>query len=45
MYYTTVNNFEVRKIKNKKYINTFIQQGHIKLVSCDSKDIYKMLQI
>ncbi len=25
-----------------KYINTFIQQGFIKLIKCDSKDIYNV---
>ncbi len=25
-----------------KYINTFIQQGHIKLIKSNSKDTYKM---
>jgi len=28
----------------KKETNTFIQQGHIKLINCEGKDIYNLLK-
>ncbi len=37
---TTVQTFGVSKIYFLKEMNTFVQQGHVKLIKRDSKDIY-----